>query len=338
MMTSSPLSVGTVKKMCEKQGYFSESINLQVIHVKHVDSTGVNASGIRYRLTLSDSINSMSGVLSANLNSLIDTNQVDTMSIIQITSCSVQSYKDHWLLKIAAINPTNTIRMMGKIGDPIDINSVMPALETGGVKAPLNNQQHPPQKPAYQPQPQPQQQQSISGNAFMSNSANRVPYNAPHDQSYPAQTNPFDRRPMPATIQPPSTGHPQINSDEVMAFNSKQAGVKKPPPIKKMAQTMQSATTMPISALSPYTEGWTIRARCTQKGDIRTWTNPKGEGKLFSAVVIDGTGEIRITAFNEQVDQFYEVLQPGQTYAISSGQVRPSREPSTPPRMIMKSI
>ena len=122
-----------------------------------------------------------------------------------------------------------------------------------------------------------------------------------------------------------SVGHPQINSDEVLAFSGKQATGSKPPLVKKMAQTMQSSTTMPISALSPYTESWTIRARCIQKRDIKTWTNAKGEGKLFSAVLIDGTGEIRVTAFNDQVDQFYELLQPGHAYAISSGQVRPAK-------------
>ena len=232
------------------------------------------------------------------------------------------------MLKVYEVNPTSIIRMMGKIGDPINIDTVMTSPESDTKPSsmhPLTTQAYPPQKSAYQPQ-----QQVPARSGFTSNSPNQSPYNTPYNQppqAAPMSAGPFDRRPL-STIPSStyaSTGHPQINSDEVLAFSSKPSTASKPPLARKMAQTMQSATTIPISALSPYTEGWIIRARCTQKSDIKTWTNAKGEGKLFSATMIDGTGEIRVTAFNDQVDQFYEVLQPGQTYAISSGQVRPSK-------------
>lgn len=32
---------------------------------------------------------------------------------------------------------------------------------------------------------------------------------------------------------------------------------------------------------------WTICARVTQKGQIRTWSNSRGEGKLFSIELVD---------------------------------------------------
>ncbi|CAK4032170.1 related to single-stranded DNA-binding replication A (RPA), large (70 kD) subunit and related [Lecanosticta acicola] len=74
----------------------------------------------------------------------------------------------------------------------------------------------------------------------------------------------------------------------------------------------------PIEAISPYTHKWTIKARCTHKGDIRTWHNKNGEGKLFSANFLDDSGEIRATMFNDAVDQWYDVLQEGAVYYISS--------------------
>lgn len=73
----------------------------------------------------------------------------------------------------------------------------------------------------------------------------------------------------------------------------------------------------PIEALSPYTHKWTIKARVTQKSDIKTWHKASGEGKLFSVNLLDESGEIRATGFNEQVDQFYDLLQEGQVYYIS---------------------
>lgn len=32
---------------------------------------------------------------------------------------------------------------------------------------------------------------------------------------------------------------------------------------------------------------WTIRARVTNKSQIRTWSNSRGEGKLFSLELVD---------------------------------------------------
>ncbi|KAK3988644.1 hypothetical protein QBC44DRAFT_343141 [Cladorrhinum sp. PSN332] len=74
----------------------------------------------------------------------------------------------------------------------------------------------------------------------------------------------------------------------------------------------------PIEALSPYAHKWTIKARVTQKSDIKTWHKPSGEGKLFSVNLLDETSEIRATGFNEAVDSFYDLLQVGQVYYISS--------------------
>ena len=74
----------------------------------------------------------------------------------------------------------------------------------------------------------------------------------------------------------------------------------------------------PIEALSPYAHKWTIKARCTHKGEIRTWHNKNGEGKLFSVNLLDETGEIRATGFNEQCDALYENFQEGCVYYISA--------------------
>jgi hypothetical protein len=51
---------------------------------------------------------------------------------------------------------------------------------------------------------------------------------------------------------------------------------------------------LPISGLNPYQSRWTIKARATNKGEIRRWTNARGEGKLFSFDLLDARGgEIR---------------------------------------------
>ncbi|XP_024870102.1 replication protein A 70 kDa DNA-binding subunit-like, partial [Temnothorax curvispinosus] len=76
-------------------------------------------------------------------------------------------------------------------------------------------------------------------------------------------------------------------------------------------------STTPIAALSPYQNRWVIKVRVTNKSPIRTWSNSRGEGKLFSMDLIDESGEIRCTAFKDQCDKFYEMIEPGKVYYIS---------------------
>lgn len=81
------------------------------------------------------------------------------------------------------------------------------------------------------------------------------------------------------------------------------------------------STTYPIEGLSPYTNAWTIKARVTQKTDIKTWSNQRGEGKLFSVTFMDESGEIRATGFNAVVDALYDKLEEGKVYFVSKARV-----------------
>lgn len=78
------------------------------------------------------------------------------------------------------------------------------------------------------------------------------------------------------------------------------------------------ANIYPIEAINPYASKWTIKARCTNKSEIKTWHNRNGEGKLFSVNLLDESGEIRATGFNDQCDQLYNLFQEGSVYYISS--------------------
>ncbi|EZA51712.1 Replication protein A 70 kDa DNA-binding subunit [Ooceraea biroi] len=79
----------------------------------------------------------------------------------------------------------------------------------------------------------------------------------------------------------------------------------------------ENIPTTPIAALSPYQNRWVIKVRVTSKSPIRTWSNSRGEGKLFSMDLIDESGEIRCTAFRDQCDKFYDMIEAGNVYYIS---------------------
>jgi len=90
------------------------------------------------------------------------------------------------------------------------------------------------------------------------------------------------------------------------------------PSHNKAPSSSAHANIYPIEAITPYSHKWTIKARCTSKSDIKTWHNRNGEGKLFSVNLLDDSGEIRATGFNDQCDQLYDLFQQGNVYYISS--------------------
>ncbi|KAI4471655.1 replication factor a 1 rfa1 [Holotrichia oblita] len=74
---------------------------------------------------------------------------------------------------------------------------------------------------------------------------------------------------------------------------------------------------------------WIIKARVTNKSNIRTWSNSRGEGKLFSMDLVDESGEIRATAFRDLVDKFYDYLEIDKVYYISKCQLKPANKQFT---------
>ncbi|CAO3636360.1 unnamed protein product [Mucor hiemalis] len=87
------------------------------------------------------------------------------------------------------------------------------------------------------------------------------------------------------------------------------------------ANMQLEASLTPIKNLNPYQTRWTIKARITQKSPIKKWHNAKGDGQLFSVNLLDQTGEIKATAFNDQVDRLYNIFEEGKVYYISKARV-----------------
>lgn len=54
---------------------------------------------------------------------------------------------------------------------------------------------------------------------------------------------------------------------------------------------------------------WVIKVRVTNKSAVRSWSNSRGEGKLFSMDLMDESGEIRATVFRDLVDKYYDMIE-----------------------------
>lgn len=119
------------------------------------------------------------------------------------------------------------------------------------------------------------------------------------------------------------------STDEQGDSESPSMQVASPSPARPVAaqrpqvqqKTGRHGNIYPIEGLSPYQNNWTIKARVTQKSDVKTWSNARGEGKLFNVTLMDDSGEIRGTGFNLVVDDLYPRLEEGKVYYISKARV-----------------
>ncbi|KAK9278587.1 hypothetical protein L1049_028159 [Liquidambar formosana] len=91
-------------------------------------------------------------------------------------------------------------------------------------------------------------------------------------------------------------------------------------PAARMAMTRR---VHPLVSLNPYQGNWTIKVRVTNKGNLRTYKNARGEGHVFNVELMDEDGtEIQATMFNEAARKFYDKFQLGKVYYISKGTLR----------------
>lgn len=107
-------------------------------------------------------------------------------------------------------------------------------------------------------------------------------------------------------------------------MNQLTSSAQKKPPMKATAGDIEIRTenVCPISVLTPFYNSWMIRALCIHKGAHRTYSNQRGQGRLFSFDLCDDTGEIRVTCFNDECDRFYNLIQKDRCYYVGRGMIK----------------
>jgi replication factor A1 len=256
---------------------------VQVIQIRPVNNTGPP----RYRLVLSDGDHFIQGMLATQLNDMVHVS-LNANSIIRISEFMnnyVQGKNIIIVLRLDIVDNPGT-----KIGEPIDI-------EKAGNIALKNSNNTRPQASAA-----PMYNRTNVDTAAVSSpmKSNSNPYASPGGGSNNPYSPPNKRNPT-APIVHRSMGDHTVGGGDSMG------GPK---------------ITM-ISQLNMYQNRFTIKARVTSKSDIRTWSNAKGEGSLFSMDVLDSSGmDIRVTMFKEAVEKFYNFFIVGSVYTITGGKLK----------------
>ncbi|XP_051147920.1 replication protein A 70 kDa DNA-binding subunit B-like [Andrographis paniculata] len=91
-------------------------------------------------------------------------------------------------------------------------------------------------------------------------------------------------------------------------------------PAARMAMTRRIHS---LLSLNPYQGYWTIKVRVTNKGNMRSYRNSRGEGFVFNVELTDEDGtQIQATMFNEAARKFFDKFQMGKVYYISKGSLK----------------
>ncbi|XP_066303050.1 replication protein A 70 kDa DNA-binding subunit-like isoform X1 [Branchiostoma lanceolatum] len=266
---------------------------LQVLGIKKIQSAGAQGSE-RYRLLLSDGKHTQSSaMLATQQNHLVNSGQLQNNCVIRLEKYICNTIQDNRRVLIML-----EVQVLGnppnKIGNPTPVN-----LAAGGnAPAPAQNAFGSSFGQGRRPLTSVPQPSFYRGGAAHTVNGGM---NRPGNQGGAARPNQggsgasfYGRSNVAASPGTPGRGKPT-----------------------------------PIAGLNPYQNRWTIRARVTNKGTIRTWNNARGEGKLFSMDLVDESGEIRATAFNDQCDKFYDLIEIGKVYFFSKGGLKTANKKFT---------
>ena len=68
---------------------------------------------------------------------------------------------------------------------------------------------------------------------------------------------------------------------------------------------------------------WIIKAKVTDKSELKTFHNQRGDGSVFSIELLDSHGgEIKCSLYNDEAQKWFPKIEIGKCYTISKGQIR----------------
>nr|XP_046266711.1 replication protein A 70 kDa DNA-binding subunit-like isoform X2 [Scatophagus argus] len=307
---------------------------LQLMNIRQIS----NMSGPpRFRLMMSDGQHSLSSfLLATQLNNLPEENLLVPNCVCQVKKTMSTTLSDgrvvFTVLDMTVLQSAEETG--GKIGNPTPYNKDgktssphdSPSTSTSLSVSPPSAAEPGPsyKKNSRAPSPPRGYGRGFVGKSPMKTSPMKTsPMKTSPMKVSPMKASPMKASPMKASPMKASPMKASPMKVSPMKASPMKASPMKASPMKATsASPGSSANVISIAHLNPYQSKWTIRARVTNKSNIRNWSNSRGEGKLFSFEITDESGEIKITAFNKEVDKFFSLVEQGKVYYISKATLK----------------
>ncbi|CAH2046314.1 unnamed protein product [Thlaspi arvense] len=173
---------------------------------------------------------------------------------------------------------------------------------------------------------------SNAGSGFPETPSSTRPYVSSNAGSGFTETSPSTRPYVSSNASYGGSRHEQPRAPETAYCPVQSVSQPQPPPLyvntRPVAKNNEAPLrVVPIAALNPYLDRWTIKVRVTSKGELMRFSSTHGDGKVFSFDLVNADGgEIRVTCFNDVVDQFFDLIVLGNVYLISKGSLKPARK------------
>ncbi|XP_034746067.1 replication protein A 70 kDa DNA-binding subunit-like isoform X3 [Etheostoma cragini] len=302
---------------------------LQLLNLRQVSNS---SSPPRFRLLMSDGRHSYASfLLATQLNNLHEENLLVPNCVCMVKKTIINTLSDgrHVVVVMDMEILQSAEETGGKIGNPTPYNAVDQMSSPQNLASSTSVPAAAVPGPSYKNSSTLSPPRGFTGKSPMKASPIASPMKASPVAS-PIKASPMEVSPK---MFSPMKGSPMASP---MKFSPKtlspmkaspMASPMKASPMKATSTSPGSSTTViPIASLNPYQSKWTVRARVTNKSSIRTWSNSRGEGKLFSFEIVDESGEIRITAFNDEVDKFFSLVEQGKVYYITKATLKVAKK------------
>ncbi|KAJ2476184.1 Replication factor A protein 1, partial [Coemansia sp. RSA 2320] len=286
------LSVGEIMRLYHSEANMTVTTPLVLQVVSNIQLLGTQGpdSPARHRCLLSDGEKSSLAVIPSQLAGMVADETITRFTVLRINKCSVSKKarpnNEAPMLFIIILEAEVIETLSEKIGDPGKIVEAGPA-GASAIPAP----------------------QSFGAGLLQA------------AEPAAAQRPTFQQQQPPQQQQRFGGGASSFMS-RVEDTKPKYSGMSGMAPVHSGAPP----AVHPIRDLNPYQNKWTIRARVTQKSGIKSWNKPNSQGQLFSVNLLDDSGEIRATAFTQQVERLFPLFETGKVYYVSNAQVRMAKQ------------
>ncbi|KAM0687753.1 60S acidic ribosomal protein P1 [Conglomerata obtusa] len=293
---------GTIRILHTHANY-NLPITLQLLNLERLRTSG---DITRYKSLVSDAKQTMKAIFASKLTSLFDSGAISEKSVVEVGKYLVKEKDGEMFLIVHDFEHWEECGMV--IGNPVPYNR--------GDAGRINDE------PKRRDTSMSKEDQSKNNNIEKENSRNTNESNNETKSKSNINT---------STINNDASNNNASKNNASNSNASKNTNINTP---IKTSSTHLSNTLindlMHINALNPFHNKWTIKGRCLSKSDIKLFTNAKGEGKLFTLTLADETGSIKVTAFSDSVDLFYNLFDINKVYTITKGQVKLSNKKFNP--------